>query len=436
MKKILVSLVLLSSLIFAEEQAVDKPKPADILSLMDKAKKELRAKNKEAVVYTQTASVDASPDDEQYYDYLTSAYNQAVLQLKAQVILKKSGKMAVEEAYKFYHKTIPDDKLAAELKQQADQKLKELEDAQEPDSIYAFVGQIVDKIVSQETKNNKPKEKIEAEVEQNIFNKSFSEATIKQGFDEISGLIPYETFIVTNKNGEVEIGVLAYTTPRSIQLARDLQQGHQSKKTENEANCKSAESIAEALTDEQLESKLGLTYYYNENCRPALLAYGMDSFIKEDGMNADYRMESAEFARSMADKFISNFLNSNVSAFQKNSKVMEKVKTAMIKATKTEQGTTHDAPKKKKQTSMIKEMSQDFSSTSEMNLIGLEDARIWSIDKGDSMLVGVMRYYSMDSINSAHKEFNPSTEKSGSGGAKKSYAPNVKRSTNIEVDDF
>ena len=46
-----------------------------------------------------------------------------------------------------------------------------------------------------------------------------------------------------------------------------------------------------------------------------------------------------------------------------------------------------------------------------MQLRGLESVRDWSIDKGDYMVVGVMRYYSMDSIEEANRRFEPENYK-------------------------
>ncbi|TLD89163.1 DUF6844 domain-containing protein [Helicobacter sp. MIT 05-5294] len=449
MKKLtaIIGSIVLSTMLFAQntkqeledlskpiiDQNVDKPKKADIYELISKAQKELRKRQPNAKVYQAVVSVDVGPDDVQYYEYLASAYNQAVLDIKAQMVLRKTGEIQVEESYKLYQKQIPDDLLKAELRKEVDEKIKEAE-SQEND-LFALVGKIIDKAVSN-GKNEEEKKKIEAEVEQTLFNKAMMEKAIKSGFDEISGLVPYENFIVTKNDGEVELGVLAYVTERSVALARDLRQGHQSKKTTNTAQCKSAESIVDTLDDNALNSKLGLQYYYNENCRPALLAYGLDSFMKEEGMNADNRRISIEHARSMADKIISNFLSSNVNVESITSKLSEKVRTASINAVKDAKKTTYKNNKTNR-TSMIKEISQEFTSSSSMSLRGLEDARIWSIDKGDYMLVGTIRYYSMDSIEAANREFDPNYGKDYSAKeTQKSYGNSVKRSSNIEVDDF
>ncbi|MEB2792344.1 DUF6844 domain-containing protein [Campylobacter upsaliensis] len=428
-----------------KDQDVTKPKKSqNIDDLIGKAERELKRKfkanpanaNQKINVYHATTSVDVSPDDPQYFDYLSTSYNEALLMLKAKVVLKKSGEFSVDEAYKYYEKTMPDNLRQKELKEKVDARIKEIESEETKDDGTAFLqiaGTIINEISSQ-AKTPEEKKKIEAEISENIFEKAYAQGTTKEAFDSISGLIPYETFIVTNENGEVELGVLAYVTDKSKQLARDLQQGNQSKKTSNQASCKSAEDLADSFDGEALLSKLGITYFYNENCRPALMAYGMGAFVKEDGMNSDYRRSNQEFARSQADAFISNFLNSDISVFQKDLKTKQKVTNAIIKASKEGDKTTYGASGKQKSAALIKEMAQEFKSSSQMRLEGLEDARVWSIDNEDTMVVGVIRYYSMDSIEATRAEFaEPS---SSGGGSKIKQSTGVKRNSNIIVDDF
>lgn len=415
-----------------------KPKKENMQKLLSDAEKELKQKAKKngikATVYQQTASIDVGTDDPQYYDYLTSAYNQAVLELKAQVALSKAGSIAVKEAYSYYNKTVPDTILQVELKKDADKKLAQMRAEQDMDGVFGIVAGIIAKAIGQD-KSEAEKKRLEVEVSKSIFGKAYSDGFVKSGFDSIEGLVPYANFIVTKENGEIEIGVLAYTTEKSIQLARDLKQGRQSKKTKNEAQCKDPMDVADSLSDEELLSTFGLKYFYNENCHPSLLAYGMDSFIKEDGMNADYRKESSERARGMADKFISNFLNSNINAFIKDAKLQQKTVEAMMKAARENDVTNYNAPEKKKTNAIVKEMSQEFTGSSSMNLRGIEDVRNWSVDKDDYEVVGVVRYYSRDSVEAANEKFNPKAEINERKSGKKA-TPGVKKSNNLSVDDF
>ncbi|MBK1991041.1 hypothetical protein JG676_00135 [Campylobacter sp. 2018MI35] len=419
----------------SEQTPVTKPKKINLSDLMNKSAKALKKKNPQAMVYTAKASIGVGPEDPQYYDYLAMSYSEAVLNLKANMVLSKAGTIAIKETLSYFHKTIPDDKLNQQLQAEADKELKKLKDAQEnADKIFKVLENLISTF-TQKLPPEKKDPKFIAEIEDKIFENTYNQAFSKTAMDEITGLIPYETFIVNDEDG-YQVGVLAYTTPNSLQLARDLKQGHQSKPTEKKEQCKNPDEIADALEDEDLLSHLGIKYFYNENCRPSILAYGMDSFIKEEGMNTEYQNESEDRARNRADAFISAFLSSSISANIKDSSTKEKVKKAMMKAVSQGDTTNYNAKKTGPQTSLIKEMSKDFSADSSMSLRGIEDARIWDIDKGDYRIVGVIRYYSMDSIEAANKRFDSNYETIKSNNTPKQVKPSVKHSSNLDVDDF
>lgn len=136
----------------------------------------------------------------------------------------------------------------------------------------------------------------------------------------------------------------------------------------------------------------------------------------------------------MAEGFIASFLNSDVNAFLKNTTTQSKVKEAMMTASKKEDKTTYKASGKKPKVSMVKEMSKEFSSSASMQLLGIETARVWNVDRGDYEVVGVMKYYSMDSIEAANKKFNTHDSTGGQRGG--AATKGVTRSNNLEVDDF
>lgn len=413
-----------------ENNNLQEPPKLNMYDLINEAKTNLLSRNKEAKVFSATTSVDVSPDDIQYYDFLTSAYNQAVLQIKADIVLKKSGSLAVREAYKYYHKTIPDNLLSAQLEKEVKAKLNNLEN-QSSTSLFKLAGKLIDKVI--ESKPENEKKVLREQAQKQIFGKSFSEGVTKSGFDEIAGLVPYENFIVVNKNGEVEIGVLAYVTSKSVQLARDLRQGHKSKMTENKNICKSPIELANSLDKNQLLNKFGLKYFYNQDCRPSLLAFGMDSFIHEEGMNADFRNESAARSEAMAQKFIANFLNSDVRALLEDKKTSQKIVNAMIEASKQDDKITVNGLQKNKDISIIKEMTKELSSSASMDLAGLDTIRTWSEDKGDFEVVGSVVYYTFDNIAKDKNLLNFKKEKQKS---KYPTSPNVSHSNNLDIDDF
>lgn len=138
-----------------------KPKKENMQKLLSDAEKELKQKAKKngikATVYKQTASIDVGTDDPQYYDYLTSAYNQAILELKAQVALSKAGSIAVKEAYSYYNKTVPDTILQDELKKESDERLTQMQAEQDMDGVFGIVAGIISKAVQDKPEAEKKK---------------------------------------------------------------------------------------------------------------------------------------------------------------------------------------------------------------------------------------------------------------------------------------
>ena len=180
-------------------------------------------------------------------------------------------------------------------------------------------------------------------------------------------------------------------------------------------------------------NKFGLKYFYNQDCRPSLLAFGMDSFIHEEGMNADFRNESAARSEAMAQKFIANFLNSDVIALLEDKKTSQKIVNAMIEASKQDDKITVNGLQKNKDISIIKEMTKELSSSASMDLAGLDTIRTWSEDKGDFEVVGSVVYYTFDNIAKDKNLLNFKKEKQKT---KYSTSPNVSHSNNLDIDDF
>lgn len=479
MKKIFISSILAASLLYAEnegakqeeiidapktEQSVTKPKQQDMSTVLTRSKRDLKKKLKKqgivGEVYTAKASIDAKPDDPQYYDYLANAYSEALLRLKANVILSKSGSMAAQEALSFYQKTVPANKQDKELLSKAQAKMDELQEEANTEAFYAGLIDTAANLVDAAAKTYLGAENVtgnlandakkaagvdtktlSAKEKDTVFKKSLSQDVIKQAGDSIAGLIPYENIILTDsKEGEIQIGVLAYTTERSQQLARDLKQGYQSKKTANTAQCKNPDDISDSFDNDELLSKFGIKYFYNEECTPSIMSFGFDSFVKQEGLNTDLAIASETRARNRADILISSFLKSDMTAFSKDSTLQEKIIQNAIEISKNPSDDFQTTKKSTERTTeLTKIMAENFKNYTAMSLKGLEDSRIWEVDDGNRRIVGVIRYYSQDSIDSNTKRFSepPASIKSETTPKNNTKLQGgIKKSSNLEVDDF
>ncbi|EEO25722.1 hypothetical protein [Helicobacter winghamensis] len=170
------------------------------------------------------------------------------------------------------------------------------------------------------------------------------------------------------------------------------------------------------------------------------MAFGFDSFVKQEGLNTDLAIASETRARNRADILISSFLKSDMTAFSKDSTLQEKIIQNAIEISKNPSDDFQTTKKSTERTTeLTKIMAENFKNYTAMSLKGLEDSRIWEVDDGNRRIVGVIRYYSQDSIDSNTKRFSepPASIKSETTPKNNTKLQGgIKKSSNLEVDDF
>lgn len=442
-KKVLLSLVVANSLF-----AINCDAPNDnIEDLLSCSKSELLLKNKEAKVYIQTISVPKSPNDPQYYDFLVAKYNEAFLKIKSQLALKVAGQfMAKEVAKKSDHSKMPPELVEDFLNKELERQKRLNENRKENGFLDKIMSSIFGDDEQMANMSIKPEveEEIRLKAEQVLYSNEFKETMNKVAREEISGLIPYENFVVVNKNGETEIGIVAYTSPKSRELARALANEYQAKETSKQEQCKSADEVINAIggSDEKI-NKLGLSFFYNEACQPSLLAYGMDTYKVEEGMTNEYKSSSYSMAQLLAEKSLANFVKSSVYTYTNADKVtntVQKAYTTLLKKGGNESATGG----KETSSNSYSYLDEFFSSSSQISLVGVEVANKWTKQFDDFGVAGVIVYYSPTSVKDAkkeRKEIKGELDKkqniiNKANTSSSNASKGVVRSKNIEVDDF
>lgn len=441
-KKVLLSLAASSSLL-----AINCDEPNNnIEDLLSCAKSELLFKNPKAKVYLQTISVPKNSQDPQYYDFLFAKYNEAFLKIKAQLALKVAGELITKEiASKDDQSKVPPELVEGFLNQEIERQKRINENKVENGFFDKLMGKIFsdnEEVTAHQLKPEQEKE-VRIKAEKILYSNSFKEEMKKVAREEIAGLIPYENFIVVNDNGETEIGIVAYTSAKSRELARALAGGYKAKNTENKNACRSADEVVSKIggSDEKI-SKLGLSFFYNEDCQPSLLAFGMDSYKVEEGMINEYKNTSYSMAQALAEKALANFVKSSVYTYtnaDKFTNTVQKAYTTLIKKNSNETATGGKATS----SNSYSHLEEFFSSESKMSLVGVEVADKWTKQFDEFGVAGVILYYSPSSVAGAKQERleikgildqknKPSTSNQSSTKSTKS----VIRSKNIEVDDF
>lgn len=441
-KKALLSIVAASSLLAVNCDAPNN----NIEDLLSCAKSELLLKNPNAKVYLQTISVPKNQQDPQYYDFLFAKYNEAFLKIKAQLALKVAGELITSEiASKDDKSKMPPELVEEFLNKEIERQKRISENKIENGFFDKLMGKIFSDSEEAPAYQLKPEQEKELKIQakQTLYSNSFKEKMNKVAREEIAGLIPYENFIVVNDNGETEIGIVAYTSAKSRELARALASGYKAKAAKNENACKSADEVVSKIggSDEKI-NKLGLTFFYNEECQPSLLAYGMDSYKVEEGMTNEYKNTSYSMAQALAEKALANFVSSSIYTYTNAEKVTENIQTAYKEIVEDNSGKRATGGKQTTANS-YSHLEEFFSSNAQMSLVGVEVANKWTKQFDDFGVAGVILYYSPSSVAGAKQERleikgnldNKSKQEAKTKGAKPANA-NIIRSKNIEVDDF
>lgn len=439
-RKVALSLAL-SAVVFAN--TCENPEN-NIETLIKCAKSELLAKNPNAKVYIETISIPKHPNDPQYYDFLSAKYNEAFLKIKSNLAMKMAGSLVAKEiAKKDDHSKMPaelvEERLNKELERQ--RRLEEAKNEKE-----GFLDGLMNKFFGDDKADlQKPQidEELRLRAEEVLYSNTFKEEMYKVAREEISGLIPYENFIVVSDNGETELGIVAYTSPKSRELARALAGGYKAGATSNEEQCKNADAVINALgSSDNKINKLGLKFFYNEACQPSLLAFGMDTYKVEDGMTNEYKNSSYSVAQILAEKTLATFVKSSIYTYTNADKTTETVQTA-YKNMITKGANKSATGGKETRSDSYSFLEEFFSSEAQMSLVGVEVADKWTKQFDTHGVAGVIMYYSPTSIEQAKQEkreikgdldkksFGQATSQMPSSGNAK-----VIRSKNIDVEDF
>lgn len=439
-RKIILSLTA-SAIVFANNCENPGNNIDDLLAC---AKSELLSKNPQANVYIESISIPKNPNDPQYYDFLSAKYNEAFLKIKSQLALKVAGSLLAKEiATKNDERKMPAELVEKILNEQIEAQRKEHVNTNQP----GFFERLMTRIFGEDETDRKLREEREKDVvlkaEKELYSNKFKEQMSKVAREEIAGLIPYENFIVVTDKGETVLGIVAYTSSKSRELARALAGGYKATNTTNENQCKKADEVIKEIGSSDAKiNKLGLKYFYNEECQPSLLAFGMDTYSIEDGMTNEYKGSSYSMAQALAEKSLANFVKSSVYTYTNAEKVTEIVQTAYSTVIQSKHSDKKSGGKNSTANSYSK-LEEFFSSEAQMSLVGVEVANRWTKEFQNHGVAGVIMYYSPTSIESAREEKREinglndfSSKKEVKDKAIEPVKGKVIRSKNIDVEDF
>ena len=337
LKKILTSIVvssfLVGSSVYANEQNIDADQNAissanadldykddSLSSWVSDFENTVGAKIGEAIngrtFFTGKSSVRVGPLDPAYSKELTVAYEKALLDLQAKFILQTYGTMSTERILDFFE----NDSTNANLFEPVQLK-KDIEQGQLSRILDKTLSVIENKLDSQlEEQGVSPSEikKMSITQKKSKFKDNFKKSMVKKAVQNISGLVPVQTKIITTKTkvgDAVEVGIIAVMSDKTRQFADDMAR---QRATNVKGSPKDLNDIL-PKDDKEYLNEFGLRYLYDKNGKPMLLSYGRWSVVGKTENPSKYlrKIESAkEKARMFAEAAIGEFMKSNIQASQ------------------------------------------------------------------------------------------------------------------------
>ena len=260
--------------------------------------------------YFGSSAVNVGPLDPAYPKELTIAYEKALLDLQANVVLETYGRMTSERVAEFFEddstnaREFPPAKIKEDVKKgQLSRVLDKALDLAEKklDSQLEKDGMSSDKI-----------ERMSVEQKKTLFKDNFKKVMAKKAFGSMSGLVPVQTTIVKSEEfGAIQVGVIAVVSEKTLQFAKDIARG---RSTNVSGKPKSIKDVLPKNKKGYLD-EFGLRYLYDEKGRPMLLSYGRWSVVQKskDPSRVMRKIKSAQGkARMFAEASIGEFMKSNI----------------------------------------------------------------------------------------------------------------------------
>ncbi|GEM_PF-6963665 len=142
---------------------------------------------------------------------------------------------------------------------------------------------------------------------------SYVKSVTRKASGMLGGLVPIQTNLVKNKNGVIELGLVAIVSPKTLQIVNDLKSGATAS-TEGRT-CKPLSEWLPANADEAV-GMLGIRLVFNEMCEPVVLSYALADLPRNEAQRSRQSAVARQKASLEADSFVANFLSSSVDVDQ------------------------------------------------------------------------------------------------------------------------
>jgi len=265
--------------------------------------------------YSGKATVNVGPLDPAYPKELTIAYEKALLDLQANVIMETYGNMSSDRITDFFEDDSTNAREFPPAKVKEEVKKGKLERVL--DKVLDLTEKKLDSALEEEGVNKDEINKMSVTQKKQLFKDNFTKNMTKKAFGNMSGLVPVKTTIVKSKEyNAIQVGVIAVISEKTIQFAKDISK---SRPTNIKGTPKRIRDVLPKSPKGYLD-EFGLRYIYDKKGRPMLLSYGRWSVVQnsKDPSRAMRKLQSAQNkAKMFAEAAIGEFINSNISVLDK-----------------------------------------------------------------------------------------------------------------------
>lgn len=357
--------------------------------------------------YFGQAVVNVPPTDPNYGKELQIAYEKAMTDLQGKYIKELYGKITVERvASQFKDRSSNAREFdPVELEQQVNTG----QVAQIFDKMLQVTENKLDAMLVEQGVPEDNIQRLQVEQKKKLYQNNFVTETMNKAFGSMTGLVPYQTKVVSSKRkgkSTVSIGLIAIISNKTQQFAYDI---GKKRPTTIKGSPKSLDDVVPSQ-NELLMDQYGLRFTYDNQGRPMLVSFGRwaVSGKEEDPVILEGEIGMAkDQARMTAETEISFFINSSVAFNEKTTKgsIKEIVLTKVSEIVNNQVDNANET--EKTITENIDVFTQQTKASTKSDLRGTSQVRTWEYEDENGIIhVGSVVTWSYGQLDNANAQIN------------------------------
>lgn len=336
-----------------------------------------------------TSPIAVNKTDIQYGNALVSAFDETMTKIQRQYVMTLFGKNITDKVRSFYSDESTNaseiqlppagspnffDKLFTVLGKKLDLKEKQLDE------------ELIKAGVDPESLKKIPQTK-----KKDIFRNSLIKTNLEKASGSMAGLVVVKTAIANSKNGQSYIGVIAISSPKTKQIAKDISLSRES------FIIGKGQDITNLIPTKKADfiNNFGTRLVYDENGKPNIISYGISSYApdKNTYINENLKQRAKKSAKMNADGQIAELVNGYMS-------VRSKDKSGFVNKRFAEREMVPNSDTLIKEVNNIVQVfDEKIKSSAKVKLQGISTLKNWRFtDKHGHKFVGVVRVWSYDNL--------------------------------------